>query len=402
MQQFTQEQPTKKVNYFLSQPHQPFFLFGFIWAIVMMLLYGLSYKGVLTLSVDAVQFHVYTMIFIVFSHVFHGFLFTTFPRFCMSQEIPKPFYLRLFWLYEGAVLVYILGAILAPWLALTGMALLFLAHATAVFTLYNVYKAGKTPSKEDPFWILTAHIIGLAAHLLWFEGYGSEVAGYTWNWFAIAAPISFNLYLIFLTFSVAQRMVPFFSHSFEPKDPRFLKTAFILFVLKTLFAIIDFTLAEAVTSILLASYMLREFLRWKLPLFKSPAILWVLHLALFWLPTGLFIGALAQLAELYLGTSFLFMGTHLIALGFLTTVLIGFGTRVTLGHSGQPPHADRYATALFWFIQVVVVARMLYSISIGMQWNTSWLFDLSMTTWILLFILWSVRYGNVLISGKKL
>ncbi|MCX6073897.1 MAG: NnrS family protein [Campylobacterales bacterium] len=36
----------------------------------------------------------------------------------------------------------------------------------------------------------------------------------------------------------------------------------------------------------------------------------------------------------------LFLGTHLLVLGFLTTILIGFGTRVTLGHSGQPPHAN--------------------------------------------------------------
>jgi len=53
---------TKK-NYFLSQPHQPFFLLGIINAIFMMLIFALSYKGILSLTIDVKTFHVFSLVF---------------------------------------------------------------------------------------------------------------------------------------------------------------------------------------------------------------------------------------------------------------------------------------------------------------------------------------------------
>ena len=82
----------QKQNYFLSQPHQPFFILGITNAIIMMLIFALSYKGVLTLNITSLNFHVYTLIFSVFTNVFTGFLFTTFPRFCQSEVITKDYY----------------------------------------------------------------------------------------------------------------------------------------------------------------------------------------------------------------------------------------------------------------------------------------------------------------------
>jgi len=92
----------------------------------------------------------------------------------------------------------------------------------------------------------------------------------------------------------------------------------------------------------------------------------------------------------------------MIAIGFLTTILIGFGTRVTLGHSGQSPIADALATKIFWFIQVVVLFRVLYSVNVGLDFGLGFLFDISFSAWLILFIVWVARYGKVLIFGSKL
>ncbi len=210
------------------------------------------------------------------------------------------------------------------------------------------------------------------------------------------------MYLIFLAFSVAQRMIPFFSHSFAPKNENFVKIIFVLFILKSIFSSVDFKIAEIIIDLLLGVYMLLEFRRWELPVFSSPAILWVLHLALFWLPTAFLLSALSLTTELLTDTSFYFLNIHLLAIGFLTTLLIGFGTRVTLGHSGQPPHADRLAASIFWFIQVVVVARALFSVNVAFGWGLNFLFDISFTLWLILFIVWSIRYARVLAFGSKL
>lgn len=401
MIKFSAQPPPPPKNYFLSQPHQPFFLFGVAWAILSMILFTLSHKGLITLSLSENSFHLYTLAFIVFIQFFHGFLFTTLPRFCTSMAIPKEVYVRIFWLYQASSAAFFIGALFSAWIAWIAMAGILFAQAMAMYAMLWVYRMGKSPLKNDPFWILISQGVGFAAHLLWLVAYGAELFGVAFDWISILNPPIINLFLIFLTFSVAQRMIPFFSHAQEVRSPRFLESVFALFALKTLLAIFAFTLAEATLSILLAAYLLREFLRWKLSPFRSPAIIWVLHLALYWLPAGLLLGSLIQILESVYSVSFLFAGTHLLILGFLTTVLIGFGTRVTLGHSGQSPHADTLAIVLFWWTQAVLLSRLALSVDSAFGLTHGWLFDLTAAAWIVLFIVWGWRYGKILIFGKQ-
>ncbi|MDQ1298430.1 MAG: uncharacterized protein QG558_969, partial [Campylobacterota bacterium] len=104
--------------------------------------------------------------------------------------------------------------------------------------------------------------------------------------------------------------------------------------------------------------------------------------------------------EVYTQTSLLFIDAHLLALGFLTTVLIGFGTRVTLGHSGRAPHADRLTVALFVWTQVVVFARFALSVDSAFGGTHAWLFDAAGAGWIVLFGVWTLRYGRLLAIGR--
>jgi uncharacterized protein involved in response to NO len=88
-------------------------------------------------------------------------------------------------------------------------------------------------------------------------------------------------------------------------------------------------------------------------------------------------------------------------LGFVTTILIGFGTRVALGHSGRVPHADRIAVAIFWLAEVTVLARFSFSVATGLGGQWGWLFDLSVLLWITLFGLWGFRYGPILLDRTQ-
>ncbi len=395
---FTQEE--KRENYFLSQPHQPFFVLGIFNAIAMMLLFALHYKGILFLQNESLNLHVYSLVFMVFTNVFTGFLFTTYPRFCGGEAISKNYYKNVFFGTALSTLIFISGLFINTLVMIAGMLVLLVSQAFVVLKLHQIYTSSNAQSKEDPYWILIAQYFGLLGHLLFFVSVlGLEVQ-------VIAVKLSFYMFLIFLTLSVAQRMIPFFAHSFEIKDERFMSTVLVLFILKTILGILDsytyVKVAEIVLDVLLGMYLLGEFLRWKLPLFHSPAILWVLFLGLFWLPTAFFFSALSSILELLLNTSFYFLSVHLIAIGFLTTILIGFGTRVTLGHSGQSPNADALATKIFWFIQVVVLFRVLYSVNVAFGFGLGFLFDLSFSAWLVLFIVWATRYGKVLIFGSKL
>jgi uncharacterized protein involved in response to NO len=384
-------------SYFLSQPHQPFFILGIFNAVVMMLIFGLAYKGLFTIEINSTLLHVYSLAFLLFNNVFTGFLFTTFPRFNQTNVVPRKFYTNIFYANLAGTLLLLLGIFTSKHFISLAMLILFAAQLMSVVKLYSIYKEGRATDKSDSFWILTAEYFGLAGHLLFILTH--ELQLYTL--LPTAVNITFYLYLIFLAFSVGQRMIPFFSHSWAQKDKNFVKLVFVLFILKSVFASVGFKLEEMLVDIVLALYMLKEFLRWDFHPLQSPPILWVLHLALFWLPTAFGISAMSLAAELFLDTSFYFLNIHLLAIGFLTTVLIGFGTRVTLGHSGQPPHADRFTTNLFLFIQFVVFMRALFSINIAFGWGVNTLFDAALFMWILLFLLWGARYAKVLIFGYK-
>ncbi len=391
-----------KENYFLSQPHQPFFILGVINAIIMMIIFALSYKGILTLTTLSLNFHVYSLVFLVFTNVFTGFLFTTFPRFNQAEVISKKYYKNVFYYSVLGTLIYLVGLFINHYILLIGMFILFLSQVFIVLKLQQIHLEGSSPDKKDSFWILTAQYFGLLAHMLFIEVELNNYIGLDIDLLSIAVNISFYLYLIFLAFSVAQRMVPFFSHSFAPKNENFVKIIFVLFLLKSIFSASELKIGEIIVDLLLGVYMILEFKRWELSPLKSPPILWVLHLALFWLPTAFILSAMSLSAEIFLDTSFYYLNIHLLAIGFLTTLLIGFGTRVTLGHSGQPPHADKLAANIFWFIQVVVLGRALFSLNIAFGWGLDFLFDISLTLWILLFIVWSLRYAKVLVYGTKI
>lgn len=392
----------KKLDYFLSQPHQPFFILGVLNALLMMLLFGLSYKGLMTLEMPSLEFHVYSLIFTLFTNVFTGFLFTTFPRFCQSPVISQKYYINVFYAAALGSFFFLFGAIANQLLMYLGMTLLFISQLFIVLKLRVIIMSGTAHDKKDAFWILVANYFGLLGHLLFLLILFGSALSFTPYLLSVAINLSFYLYLIFLAFSVAQRMVPFFSHSFAQKNENFIKSIFALLVLKIVMSSFDLKVAEILIDLLLGIYLLREFRKWELPVFTSAPILWVLHLALFWLPTAFLLSAVSLVGELYLNTSFYFFNIHLLALGFLTTILIGFGTRVTLGHSGQPPHADTIAAKLFWFIQVVVILRALLSLNVGFGWGADFLFDLSLSAWLILFLVWALRYGKVLIFGTKL
>jgi uncharacterized protein involved in response to NO len=383
-----------KQNYFFSQPHQPFFLTGIINALIAMVIFLLSYKGVVALHMPIRDFHVYSLVYLVFTNVFAGFLFTTFPRFNRTEPIKQTYYTKLFYINLMGIILFFTGIFSSTIILGLSMGILCIVQIFIMLKLLDIYKSSTMQNKTDSFWILIAGFFGVSAHIFFIVGLYLPVLNKT------AILCAFYLYLLFLAFSVAQRMIPFFSHSISSKNENFPKYVFVLLVFKTIFSISSVAYLETVTDVILSFYIAKEFLRWGLKPFDSPAILWILHLAFFWLPLGFMLSAITLVIQKTLGVNFYFLNIHLLALGFLTTVLIGFGTRVILGHSGQVPTADKTTSYLFYFTQIVVLGRVLLSINIALGLNLGFLFDISVTLWILLFTVWIFKFGKILITGR--
>jgi len=383
-------------SYFFSQPHQPFFILAFISALAGMLIFMLAYKGVLHMAVSPVGFHVYVFTYLMFTPAFFGFLFTTFPRFTATPAIEKSTYMQIFsFYYIGATLV-LLGSIVTPVFSGLGMAIVLIGHLLGTNILRGIYNTTTMDDRHDVYWMLTAMKIGVFAHFLFIIGalFYPPVLG-------LSTEISIYLYLFLLTFSVAQRMVPFFSHSIAGRNDYLMKTIFVLLILHVLLEGI-YTNSSFIVDLLIGLFIGRDILRWKLPFPNPNPLLWILHIALFWVPVAFILSALVNLMALISGVNFLALDIHMLVLGFVFTIMIGFGTRVTIGHSGNVMQADRYTALLFYWTQVVVALRILVSLAAALGWNFMVLFDISATAWLVMFAIWALRFFAVLISGKKL
>ncbi|NOR56570.1 MAG: NnrS family protein [Sulfurovum sp.] len=391
--QFTQN---KVNNYFFSQPHQSFFILAFVSALVLMLLFLFSYKGLVTLNIDPTSFHAYGFSYLLFTPAFFGFLFTTFPRFSSTPAIEKSVYLRVFTLLATGSLLFVLGALFHPFLLDLGLIILFVGHLFGFLILKNIYDLTEMDDKYDIYWLTVTMGFGLVGHLLFIVG-----TLFYMPLVSISMQISTYLYLFLLTYSVAQRMIPFFSHCVVEKNTKIIKQLLILLVLHILLETV-FPDSSFVIDLAIAGLITKELVRWKLPFPNPNPMLWILHLSLFWVPLSFFLSALAKLTHLLTDISFLALGIHALLLGFVLTALIGFGTRVTLGHSGNTMQADKWTKVLFIGTQVLVLVRILTSFVFALGFNFMILFDISALVWLLLFISWAVRFFAVLIQGKNL
>lgn len=393
---FTQFSDDNNNNYFLSQPHQPFFILAFVNALFTMLIFMLSYKGIINLSISTTDFHSYGFIYLLFTPAFLAFLFTTFPRFASTPIIEKKTYMQVFNFYYLGSILFLLGSIVSPVLSAMGILLAFTGHAKGMLILKNIYTTTTMKDTHDIYWILHAMQFGVIAHLLFIIGelFYAPIIG-------LSMEIATYLYLFLLTFSVAQRMVPFFSHCMVDKNVKLLKNIFLLLVLHIILEGIYANSAFAV-DIALAYLIGKELRSWKLPFPNPDPLLWILHIALYWIPVAFGFIALTNFITLVSDVSFLALDMHILTLGFICTILIGFGTRVTIGHSGNMMKSDQWIKGLFIWTQVVVAMRILVSFVAALGWDFMVLFDISATVWLIMFIAWGVRFFAVLITGKKL
>ena len=380
--------------YFFSQPHQPFFLLGILNAILVMALFIPAYRGVL--PIDPLRLHGYGMIFLVFSNVFYGFTYTTFPRFSARPPIEPRRYLRV-WLFNLLAGVSFYVSIAVPEAFYGAAIFMALSFAYTLRIFLEIYREAPEP-RNDQYWIIVALGMGALANLLYLLAAvpcTSCRPGIFASW---AGGVGVWLYLIFLPIVIGFRMVPFFSRVMEyAKSSGFHPVTFGLLLAHV--ALENFWPRGLFgVDLLLALWLGRELLRARLPFPNPDPLLWSLHLALYWLPLGFFVGALAEGAEAWFGVPSLRLTLHLLALGFLTTLLVAFGTRVVLGHGGAALRVDRWGVAIFWGTQAVVLGRLLLSVMAGEGKFFPW-FDISATLWILLWLAWLLRYGGVLVLG---
>jgi len=345
------------------------------------------------------------MLFIVFTQFFTAFLFTMAPRFFATPPVSRSQYLSVFFVLNLSSLIFVLSLYSAmPMLGIASMGL-FAAYVMVCRVLITANIQSAVENRYDTNWILLAFAMGGLSHFLflltWFGLGGYELQ-------RVAINIGFFLYLFMVVLTLSQKMIPFFTEGKVAgyranKSRYFLETVFSLLVIRVLLGSLQLAQYGFVIDLLLAAITLWEIIKWRLPFFKVEPILWVLYLSLMWVPVGFFLFFLEGAARYFVEGMPLFFEKsplHLIAIGYFTTIAVGFGSRIILGHSGRKPKADDYTVGLFMLVQLVVVVRALSGLSLNLDaaWYVN-LILLSAGLWIVLFLLWSLRYLKLLFEA---
>ncbi len=387
---------------FSSQPHQPFFVNGIVLFISFILLFLLSYSNLLILDTSILTYHAYSMIFIIFIQFFLGFLYVVFPKFLSQAEIKQEIYMKNFLFYFISSFGFLFSLIFSLDLYILFMIIAFIGQIFSFNILYNIHKISIVPMKKDTKWVLIAFASGIFAHFLYLLSLMEFTNSFLLKYLSIN--IGFYLFIFSIIFVIAQRMVPFFTSAkvqgyMINKSKYLLEIIFALLFLKVIilsFFQIEFNLIADIPLFILFT---REFIKWKMPIFKVTAIMWILYISLYWIPFAFFMSILESLNGIF-ELNFIFQKVviHTIALGLFVGVLMGFGTRVVLGHSGRMPYANNFTIFLFIFIQFVVLLRIFASFSLNFDFDYIFFINLSSISLIIGLVLWSSKYLVILLK----
>ena len=389
---------------FSSQPHQPFFTSGILFLILFMSLFVSVYSNILILDNSVLTYHAYTMVFVIFIQFFLGFLFVVFPRFLIQAEIQIQVYMKQFLLYFFASLGIFLTLIFYSKATFIFQILMLIAQIMSFKLLYSIHKKSIVKIKEDTKWVLIALFSGLVFHSLFIISSLNFPYAYELSRFAIDG--GFYLFLFMIIFAISQRMIPFFTTAKVPsyvanKSVNLLTILFSLLAFKVILLSFDNAKINLLADIPLFIIITRELIKWKLPFFKSPAIMWVLFLGLYWIPVAFFVSIIEALMAFYDPTIIFEKAViHTMALGYFLTVLIGFGTRVILGHSGTTPHASNFAIFIFIVVQFIALLRIFSSFSFNFGLNYIFFINLTAILLIIGLLVWSSKYITILLKGK--
>lgn len=376
-----------------AKPHRLFFALGALLAIVSIAVFLLAKNGYIDVVSPPSYYHAATIMLTVFPAFFWGFLFTVFPRFLFSEEIGAPFFQTIAALLALCGLLFITSLFVA---GLDSAALLFatLLHGAVFYKLYLIYSKSRLAEKSEMGWMLVALASTIAGGaLMTISTLTSTLA----RLFAVGESVGLFMGLFMLIFTIAQRMIPFFTESAVggysiKKSKKLLPSVFVLLIFATLFESAELKLFAAATFALLFALLCREMYIWRLPVFRANFMLQSLYAGLFWAVAAFGVMATDRFVRYGGDTALLEKGgVHILGIGFFASVLISFGSRVALGHSGKPIAADRWIVSLFWGVQGVLVLRLAAEIFF-LDGVYGTLINASGALWCVVFTVWLIRF----------
>ncbi len=371
---------------------RPFFLGASLWAIFALaawlaFLFGLAPH---TLIDDPLAWHRHEMLFGFVGAAIAGFALTAVPNWTGRLPIAGGPLAALFGIWAaGRILPFVLADENVFLIALDGGFYLLLAGLLGREII-------KSHNRNLPI-VAVISLFGVAALLDRAAMAGNTEIGSLGRQCGLAL-------VIFLISVVAGRIVPSFTRNWLaaqsaqgplPTQPGlFDKLVLILTLVALLLWLFapSSLLAGAALSIAAIGQFVR-LLRWQGWRCYSNGLVAVLHVGYSWLPIGLFLLGLSQLALIPESSAI-----HALSAGAMATMILAVMSRASLGHTGRPLVASRITLTFYLLVTLAAIIRVAAGLGIAQQ---QMMLAIAGAAWFGAFGLFLLEYGPMLCSARR-
>lgn len=383
----------------LSQvPHRAYFSAGVLAFLLLALWWSVALPLTGVTAQPATLVHGLMMPLGIFPPFMLGFVFTAGPRW-LGTEAPKG-HLPLALGQVGGLLLTLIGFSLGGHWALPGLFVLLVVWWWATWLWFSCMNSVPQADQRHPRCILVAMLTGNIA-LLCVIGWVLFADAFLWQ---LARDLVLWGWIVPIFLTVAHRMIPFFTQSVVPQRvlwrPHGVLYAGLLgcalLIVADLLALRALTFAVALGLSVGTGWLAWQWAGQQLRgACGGNRLLAMLHLSFAWLPVAFGLLALGA-AGLEVGSA----ATHAIGMGFCTTMMVGFVTRVTLGHSGRALQASDAQWYLYLGLHGMAVLRVLLAVAGAAPVFLHRVAAL----WLVLIVVWSLHmlpvYWQARVDGK--
>jgi uncharacterized protein involved in response to NO len=405
--------PHASLRWLAVAPHRYFFFLGMLGLVAASLwwlaqLWARAFGVPLALALPPSWLHGWTMANGFLPFFMFGFLFTAGPKWLnvappATRTLMPPGALA----FVGFVLALV-GAHLDAALVAAGALAVAAGWAALLWRFFGLVRASRLEDQVHARLVLAFFALGAAAHPAFAWGALQLSAG----WVHTAEMLSIWLFIAPVYVTVAHRLIPFFTARVVPFldawRPLWLLAAFVSIVLAHGLLPVAGVLLPARSiqalraAVDVAGAALLFFVAWRWGVVQSlrNRLLAMLHLGFVWLGIAFALYAWNQ-ATVLLDAPTASIGLaplHALTMGFFGTVLLAMVTRVTAGHGGRPLAADPPTWALFWVLQIAVLARVLVDAAPA---HGVWLTPTAIALWCVVFVAWAARSLPIYLKPRR-
>ncbi|MGX5915361.1 NnrS family protein [Aliidiomarina sp. Khilg15.8] len=380
----------------LRQAFRPMFLFGALFSIIAMVLWGLALAGKIQLNpyANIMFWHQHEMMFGFVAAIIVGFLLTAVQNWTGQRATHGGTLLILTAVWLAGRLLMLFGGDLPAWLVIVGDGL-FLPLAAILFA-HIVITAG---NNRNLFFVPVLILLTLANLVMHA---GVQLNQFAWIQYGSLSAV---LIITLIMAIVSGRVLPMFTAN-GTQTP---KVAPILWLdrvalgsLWLLVAIHLFFLTSYLPAWLLAGLFgvsavahairllrLKFWVTWRVPL------LWSLHAAVAFIPVGLALFAL-RYAGFNISQS---VAVHALTAGAMGVMILSMMARVSLGHTGRLLHPKAVMSVAFVLLIGAAVIRVLAGWAIpgmAMDW-----YMYATAGWVIAYSLYVIVYTPILTKPRE-